>query len=140
MKSSVKWCVAARQDAQCVTTNHLLLQPVNPKVGSDKPNEMCLSSEDANSIVGCCSGFHAGKRSEGKVSRPLFSLTSWYYRYALTLRIAKPEPAYAWHSELNMSLRTTTRNQPNRFVGALPSIRYQMVVGWAESEGLTADL
>ena len=31
MKSSVKWCMAARQDAQCVTTILLLLQPVNSK-------------------------------------------------------------------------------------------------------------
>ena len=68
-------------------------------IGSDKLNEMCLSTEDANSIVGCSSGFHAGKRSEGKVSLPLCSLTSWYYRYALTLRIAKTDPVYAWHSE-----------------------------------------
>ena len=28
----VKWCVAARQDAQCVTTALLLFQPVNLKV------------------------------------------------------------------------------------------------------------
>ena len=78
-------------------------------------NKMCQSTEDANSIVGCSSCFHAGKRSEGKVSLPLCSLTIWYYRYALTLCIAKPDPAYAWHSELNMSLGTTTRNQPNLF-------------------------
>ena len=49
------------------------------------------------------------------MSLPLCLLTIWYYRYALTLCIAKPDPAYAWHSELNTSLRTTTRNQPNRF-------------------------
>ena len=83
------------------------------RTGSDKPNEKRLSTEDANSIVGCSSGFHAGKRSEGKVSIPLCSLTIWYYRYALTLCIAKPDPPYASHSELNMSLGTTTRNQPN---------------------------
>ena len=116
MKSSVKWCVAARQDARCVTTVHLLLQPVNPKgAGSDKPNEKRLSTEDANSITGCSSGFHASKRSEGKVSLPPYSLTIWYYRYALSLCIAKPDPASASHSELNTSLGTTTRNQPNRF-------------------------
>ena len=33
-----------------------------------------------------------------------------YYRYALTLPIAKPDPASAWHSELNTSLGTTTQN------------------------------
>ena len=44
-------------------------------------------------------------------SLPLCSLTIWYCRYALTLCIAKPDPAYASHSELNTSLRTTTRNQ-----------------------------
>ena len=49
------------------------------------------------------------------MSLPLCSLTIWYYRYALTLCIAKPDPAYASHSELNTSLGTTTRNQPNRF-------------------------
>ena len=79
-------------------------------VGSDKPNEVCPSMKDATSIVGCNSGLHVGKRSEGKVSLPLCSLTIWYYRYALTLHIAKPDPAYAWHSELNTSLGTTTRN------------------------------
>ena len=84
-------------------------------IGSDKPNETGLSTKDATSIVGCSSCFHAGKRSEGKVSLPPCSLTIGYYRYALTLCIAKPETAYAWHSELNTSLGTTTRNQPNRF-------------------------
>ena len=59
--------------------------------------------------------FPTGKRSEGKVSLPLCSLTIWYYHYALTLHIAKPDPTHAWHSELNTSLGTTTRNQPNRF-------------------------
>ena len=49
------------------------------------------------------------------MSLPLFLLTIWYYRYALTLCITKPDPAYAWHSELNTSLGTTTRYQPNRF-------------------------
>ena len=78
-------------------------------------NEKRLSTEDANSIAGCSLGFHAGKKSEGKVSLPLCSLTMWYYRYALTLRITKPDPAYAWHSELNTSLGTPTRNQPNPF-------------------------
>ena len=87
------------------------------RTGSDKPNKKCLSIEDANPVVGCSSGFHAGKRSEGKVSLPLCSLTIWYYCYALTLHIAEPDPAYAWHSELNTSLGTTTRNQPNRFGG-----------------------
>ena len=78
-------------------------------------NKMCLSTKDATSIVGCSSCFHAGKRSEGKVSLPPCSLTIGYYRYALTLCIAKPDPAYAWHSELNTSLGTITRNQPFRF-------------------------
>ena len=67
--------------------------------GSDKPNERCLSTEDANSIVGCHSGFHADKKSEGEMTLPLCSLTSWYYRYAITPHIAKPGLAYAWHSE-----------------------------------------
>ena len=75
---------------------------------------------DAASTDGCNSGLHAGKRSEGKVSLPLCSLTNWYYRYALTLPIAKPDPAFSWHSELNTSLGTTIRNHdsehPNRFV------------------------
>ena len=71
---------------------------------------MCLSTKDATSTDGCNSGLHAGKRSEGKVSLPLCSLTIWYYRYALTLHIAKPDPAFSWHSELNTSLGTTTRN------------------------------
>ena len=79
-------------------------------VGSDKPNEVCLSTKDATSTVGCNSCFHAGKRSEGKVSLPLCSLTIWYYQYALSLRIVKPDPASAWHAELNTSLGTTTRN------------------------------
>ena len=43
--------------------------------------------------------FTLAKKSEGKVSLPLCLLTSWYFRYALTLHIAKPGPAYAWHSE-----------------------------------------
>ena len=85
------------------------------RAASDKPNEMYLSTEDANSIVGCSSGFHAGKRSEGKVSLPLCSLTIWYYCYALSLCIAKPDQVYAWHSGLITSLRTTTWNKPNRF-------------------------
>ena len=33
------------------------------------------------------------------MSLPLYSLTSWYYRYALILHIAKPGPVYAWHLE-----------------------------------------
>ena len=111
MKSFVKWCVAARQDARCITTVLLLFQPVILKgFGSDKTNEVCLSMEDATSTVGCNSGLHAGKRSEGKVSLPPCLLTILYYHYALTLHIAKPDPAYAWHSELNTSLGTTTRN------------------------------
>ena len=85
-------------------------------IGSDKPNEKRLSTENANPVVGCSSDFHAVKRSEGKVSLPLCSLTIWYYHYAITLRIAEPDPVYAWHSELHTSLITTTRNQPNRFV------------------------
>ena len=78
--------------------------------GSDKPKEVCLSTKDATSIVGCNSGFHIGKRSKGKVSLRLCSLTIWYNCYALTLHMAEPDPAYAWHSELNTSLGTTTRN------------------------------
>ena len=95
----------------------IILRNKNWKVYVDLvlPNKKRLSTEDASSIVGCSSGFYAGKRSEGKVSLPLCSLTIWYYRYALTLLIAKPDPTHAWHSELNTSLGTTTRNQPNRF-------------------------
>ena len=78
--------------------------------GSNKPNEVCLSTKDATFIVGCNSGFHTGKRREGKVSFPLCLLTIWDYRYALSLRITKPDPASAWHSELKTSLGTTTRN------------------------------
>ena len=59
--------------------------------------------------------FMLAKGVRGRCPFPPCSLTIWYYRYALTLCIAKPDPAYAWHSELNTSLRTTTRNQPNRF-------------------------
>ena len=29
----------------------------------------------------------------------LWSVTSQYYHYAITLHIAKPGPAYTWHSE-----------------------------------------
>ena len=79
-------------------------------VGSDKPNEVCLSTKDAASTVVCNSVLHVGKRSEGKVSLPLCSLTIWYYHYTLTLLIAEPDPAYARHLELNTSLRTTTRH------------------------------
>ena len=117
MKSFVKWCVAARQDARCITTVLLRFQPVILKgFGSDKPNEVCLSTKDATSTVECNSGLHTGKRSEGRCPFPPCSLIILYYRYALTLHIAKPDPASAWHSELNTSLGTTTRNQPNRFV------------------------
>ena len=44
------------------------------------------------------------------MSLPLCLLTIWYYRYALTLPIAEPDPTFSWLSELNTSLRTTTRN------------------------------
>ena len=44
------------------------------------------------------------------MSLPLCLLTIWYYRYALTLHITKPDPAFSWHSELNTSLGTTTWN------------------------------
>ena len=96
------------------TIYHLRCSPFQPVIlkgsGSDKPNEVCLSTKDAASTDGCNSGLHAGKRSEGKVSLPLCSLTIWYYRYALSLHIAEPDPAFSWHSELNTSLGTTTRN------------------------------
>ena len=79
-----------------------------------QPNEVCLSTKDATSTDGCNSDLHAGKRSEGKMSLPLCSLTNWYYCYALTLPIAKPDPAFSCHSELNSelntSLGTTIRN------------------------------
>ena len=41
---------------------------------------------------------HAGKRVRGS-NFPLWSLTSQYYRYTITPHIAKPGPAYTWHSE-----------------------------------------
>ena len=100
-------------------------------IGSDKPNEVCLSTKDATSFVGCNSGLHAGKRSEGKVSLPLCSLTIWYYHYALTLHIAKPDPVYAWHSELNTSLGTTTRNhdsEPTKSIRKYDVLH--MIVRW----------
>ena len=43
------------------------------RIGSDKPNESCLSTEDANAIVGCSSGFHAGKRVRGSGSPSLLA-------------------------------------------------------------------
>ena len=98
------------------------------RTGSDKPNAMCLSTKDAISIGGCNLGFHAGKRSERKVSLPLCSLTIWYYCNALTLCIAKPDPAYTWHLERNMSLGTTTRNQPKSIRIHLPSFNVQDMV------------
>ena len=57
--------------------------------------------------------FMLAKGVRGRCPFPPCLLTIWYYRYALTLCIAKPDPAYARHLELNTSLRTTTRNQPN---------------------------
>ena len=83
---------------------------VGPTLDEGSPNEVCLSTKDAASTVGCNSVLHVGKRSAGNVSLPLCSLTIWYYRYALTLLIAEPNPAYARHPELNTSLGTTTRN------------------------------
>ena len=104
------------------------------RIGSDKPKEKCLSTEDASSIVGCSSDFHADKRSEWKVSLPLCSLTIWYYCYALTLRIAKPDPTHGWHLELNTSLGTTTWNQPNQFgtvmKGETANITHLCEFGW----------
>ena len=99
VKSSVKWCLAARQDARCVTTVLLLLQPVNPKglglINRMKvayPQRMLVLSLDAARV------FQVGKRVRGS-DLPLWSLTNWYYRYDLTPCIAKPGPAYTWHSE-----------------------------------------
>ena len=92
-----------------------------PYVASEAPNEVCLSTKDAAFTDGCNSGLHAGKRSEGKVSLPLCSLTIWYYRYALTLHIAEPDPAFSWHSELNTSLGTTTRNHDSVPPKSIPS-------------------
>ena len=111
MKSFVKWCVAARQDARSITTILLLFQPVILKVlglinrtKCAYPRRMLLLLLDATQV------FTLAKGVRGRCPFPLCSLTIWYYRYALTLHIAKPDPAYAWHSELNMSLGTTTRN------------------------------
>ena len=42
-------------------------------IGSDKPNESCLSTEDADAIIGCSSGFHADKRVRGSGSPPLLA-------------------------------------------------------------------
>ena len=94
----------------------LLLQPVNPKgLGLINRTKNAYPQRMQALLLDAARVFYAGKRSEGKVSLPLCSLTIWYYRYALTLLIAKPDPAHAWHSELNTSLGTTTWNQPNRF-------------------------
>ena len=99
VKSSIKWCMAPRQDARCVTTVLLLLQPVNPKgLGLINrmivayPQRMLVLSLDAARV------FHAGKRVRGS-DLPLWLLTNWYYHYDLTPRVAKPGPAYTWHSE-----------------------------------------
>ena len=43
------------------------------RIGSDKPNESCLSTEDANTIIGCSLGLHAGKRVRGSGSPPLLA-------------------------------------------------------------------
>ena len=67
--------------------------------------------------MGVTQVFTLAKRSEGKMSLPLCSLTNWYYRYALTLSIAKPDPAFSWHSEQTRHLEprfgTSIRNHPN---------------------------
>ena len=73
--------------------------------------------------LGAALVFHAGKKSEGKWPFPPCSLTSWYYRYAITPHIAKLVRRIPgiWnlkrHSEHNSEpqLGTTTRNQPNLF-------------------------
>ena len=36
------------------------------RIGSDKPNESCLSTEDASAIIGCSSGLSRWQKSEGK--------------------------------------------------------------------------
>ena len=129
MKSSVKWCVAACQDARCVTTIYLLLQPVNPKgLGLINRTKSAYPQRIQALLLDAARVFTLAKGSEGKVSLPLCSLTIWYYRYALTLRITKPDPTYAWHLELNTSLGTTTQNQPNRFVNRESLVVPQRVV------------
>ena len=65
--------------------------------------------------------FTLAKKSEGKVSLPLCSQTSWYYHYALTLHIAKPGPVYAWHEHV-------TRNhnsEPTRSIQSF-SLNYEL--------------
>ena len=84
------------------------------RIWSDKQNESCLSTEDANAIIGCSSGFHAGKRVR-EVALPICSLTSWYYRYTITPYIAKPVRHTPGIRNLNTSLRTATWNQTNLF-------------------------
>ena len=126
--------MAARQDARCVTTVYLLLHPENPK-GLGLINQMknAYPQRMQALLLDAARVFPAGKRSEGKVSLPLCSLTIWYYRYALTRRIAKPDPTHAWHLELNTSLGTTTRNQPNQF-GASSTIQSgSEEEGWYEA-------
>ena len=90
-------------------------------------NEVCLSTKDAASTDGCNSDLHAGKRSEGIVSLPLCSLTNWYYRSAINIPIAKPDPAFSCHSELNSelntSLGTTIRNHDSEPPKSPKSIR-----------------
>ena len=56
------------------------------------PQRMLVLSLDAAWV------FHAGKRVRGS-DLPIWSLTNWYYCYDFTLCIAKPGPAYTWHSE-----------------------------------------
>ena len=56
------------------------------------PRRMLMLSLDAARV------FHAGTRVMGR-NLPLWLLTSRYYCYAITPHIAKPGPAYTWHSE-----------------------------------------
>ena len=56
------------------------------------PQRMLVLSLDAAWV------FRAGKRVRGS-DLPLWLLTNCYYRYDLTPHIAKPGPAYTWHSE-----------------------------------------
>ena len=74
MKSSVEWCVGARQDARCVTTILHLLQPMNPiglgllnRMKVAYPRRMLMLSLNAARVV------MQAKRVRGSGSPPLLT-------------------------------------------------------------------
>ena len=115
VKTSVKWCVAACQDAHCVTTVVLLIQHVNPKVLGLKhqmkvsyPRRMLRLSLDASRV------FTLAKEC-GDMALPLSLITSWYFCYAIKPPIDKLVRNTPGIRNLNTSLRNTTLNHPNLF-------------------------